>query len=121
MINFQADQWEIYDRFTQQFIPMPTTGLYYVLNNEFLIIRPSTFTDEECPNLDTLCTSLHHALGIRLISTPLSKAFGKRREREDSDLEGAPLISDAPGPSKRRKTSHKPWSVSDLEVIDISD
>lgn len=120
MIDFPRVKWQIYDRFAQEFIPLPTTGLYYIVDNEFLIIRPSTFTDEQCPGLARICERLHTSLENRPVPSHTSSAgLGKRRERASCDLEDALPVSHLAGPSKRRRTSSN--RTRSIDVIDITD
>jgi len=75
----------VYDRFRGEFIPIPTFSNLAVLKNEFLVLRPSSFANEDCEGLDDLLEELN-GLGLR-------KPDHLKRAKGDGKA----------GPSKRRK------------------
>jgi hypothetical protein len=77
----------VYNRFREEFIPIPTFGNLAVLTNEFLVLRPSSFADEDCEGLDNLLAEL--------------KALGLHKPDHLKRAKGEGKV----GPSKRRKSN----------------
>jgi len=75
----------VYDRFREEFIPIPIFSNLVVMKNEFLVLRPSSFADEDCEGLDDLLAELK--------SLSLHKPDHLKRAKGEDEA----------GPSKRRK------------------
>ncbi|KAF8955771.1 hypothetical protein BDZ97DRAFT_1597959, partial [Flammula alnicola] len=48
LMNFPYSNWSVYDRFRKTFSAISTFGGLSIAKGEFLIFRPSAFSDEDC-------------------------------------------------------------------------
>ncbi|KIM35705.1 hypothetical protein M413DRAFT_32270 [Hebeloma cylindrosporum] len=110
-MHFPHSSWSIYDRFREGFNPIPTYSAFKVIEDEFFIVRPTSFLDENCQGLGDLITRLH--------SLPMEgmPAKGSARAREKRKRAVEEEGSDA-GPSKRKKPN---LGVQETVVLDWTD
>ncbi|KDR77903.1 hypothetical protein GALMADRAFT_209411 [Galerina marginata CBS 339.88] len=100
LTNFPVRRWSVYDRFIKSFVPIPTFSNLTVIKGEFLVIRPSSFTDAHCQGLQKLL--------LKLQSRKLSEPQHLKRIR-DQDAEPRP------GSSKRARYDQDIIDLTDLE------
>ncbi|KDR77762.1 hypothetical protein GALMADRAFT_138821 [Galerina marginata CBS 339.88] len=108
LIDFPKSAWSIYDRFLEEFIPIPTYSGVATLQDEFLILRQSSFVNSNCKGLDILIDRLN-SLNLKGIKRETTKAGGKRKAFEADDGQ--------PGPSQPRKVKRR-LTVQEPEVLD---
>ena len=109
LIDFPQSSWSIYDHFQEEFNPIPTYTKFKVLKDEFLVICPSTFLDENCKGLGALLRRLH---SLPLDGIQVSGTI-KQKQKRATEAEG----SDA-GPSKQKKPK---LSIQETVVLDWTD
>jgi len=111
LIGFPQSSWSIYDRFREEFSPILTYTKFKVLKDEFLVIRPSSFLDENCEGLAALLGRLH--------SLPLDgiqvSGGGKQKRKRATEAEDSEA---GPSDSKRKKPA---VSTQETVVLDWTD
>ncbi|KDR67232.1 hypothetical protein GALMADRAFT_147240 [Galerina marginata CBS 339.88] len=105
LLNFPTSSWSVYDRFRGEFVPIPTFCALKIVKNEFLVIRPTNFGEEDCIGLDGLIRKLN-AYNLPKAEYPGQAIRNRKRGRADDNA--------VAGPSKRRK----PAPVEYLEISD---
>jgi len=55
LTGFPDASWDIYDPFKQSFVGISTFSQQQIYGtDEFLVIRPESFTDQDCPGIHAL-------------------------------------------------------------------
>ena len=110
LTDFPHSSWSIYDRFRDDFNPIPTYSKLTVLKDEFLVIRPSSFLDENCEGLGALIRRLQSLPLEGIPAAGAERAKGKQKRAVEEEGEA--------GPSKRKKPNTR---VQQKEVLDWTD
>ncbi|KDR66859.1 hypothetical protein GALMADRAFT_147517 [Galerina marginata CBS 339.88] len=100
-----------YDRFLEDFIPIPTYSGVATLQDEFLILRRSSFVNRNCDGLDILIGRLN-SLNLKGIKGETTKAGGKRKAFDTFEADEG-----QPGPSQPRKVKRR-LTAQQPEVLD---
>ncbi|KAF8074506.1 hypothetical protein FPV67DRAFT_584680 [Lyophyllum atratum] len=135
LVDFPNTRYSVFDSFQDQFNSIPTFGRLDIQPDEYLILRPSVFQDNDCPELRRLIINLRAILmrGERYLSllstrpldnpalplTPLTTPshspvrYGKRRA-VDSDVEDEFLEGCSSQPMGRVKRARISLGFIDL-------
>jgi len=75
LTGFPDSSWDVYDPYKQSFVAISTFSEQRIHgSNEFLVIRPESFTDNDCPGIHALLS--HFADYIRVGSKKRKRLVG---------------------------------------------
>ncbi|EDR07377.1 uncharacterized protein LACBIDRAFT_327819 [Laccaria bicolor S238N-H82] len=100
--RFPVTSCSIYDSYKADFIPISTFSSQRIEDHNYLIVRFTSYTDDECPGVYELIRGIRGAEDSGSVSGP-TKVSNKRQFEDKSDV----------GPSKRKKGL-------DTEIIDLT-
>ncbi|RDB28341.1 hypothetical protein Hypma_001345 [Hypsizygus marmoreus] len=111
LTGFPQRPYSVYDSLYQSFVQLPSFCCFGMGREEQLVLRPWSFTDQDCPGLTDL-------VGRMLNEEAVVKDLkGKRKALEWNEED---LGSSTPGASKHKKPRYMP-EVTDPQVIDLTE